>query len=1061
MQCRQTIVGWLKRFILLSFTLGITLVFYHPALALVPARQLAQTATDIVEVSPPETIQKLRPEIDQYSPQVKILSPAADQLVKDDSVSVRFEVRDLPIFKDETLGLGPHLSVFLDNQPYQEVYDLSQPLVFKKLAPGTHTIRAIANRPWSESFKNPGAYAQTTFHIFTRTEENNPSPDRPLLTYGQPQGLVGTDTVLFDFYLSNLPKTGVNVGREGNWRVLVSINGSTFYINDWQPLYLQGLKPGKNWVRFELTDQRGQKIENAFNDTIRVVEVQENSNDVRSKLAHGDLSAIDAGGIVNPNYKRPQTSPIQPPVTQPIPTPSSEPKSKATPAPPSQLEAPPPNVPVAPTVKQPSPTPAPQPKSSKPPTVKPSPTPLPKPEETQPKGQEKQSAGESIKAPTQSKNEKQPSQSKGEQKTSKAQNSQSSSPSPKAEPSQLQEKKAQAKEQPTTPAKSKSLEKPSAAKSVLTPSTAEKDNKPKSATPKTPTSSSAAKSEKLQPKEAADPRIPESPATKSASPKQVPAPIPSKAVPKEIAPKSIGAEKDGSPMGSDSSKQDKGMEPGDSSSLKKTFTKFWDQIRPSQEQTQPPKAAPSLEKKESSKDVEPKLTPIPSSAPVNKSPVTATPPLTKSAQQKAAQRQGPATTTKSPQPPAPDRSKPSASRPIPDQTQSTQGRDSRTKDAEKAPPLLIPPTPQPQPPKSSVFSSWRDRWQQQQKGSAPTQEDTTSAKTAPTKAPAIPSTDKNSPSQEANKETTSDKTVPPKKTDTTSVVKQEPAEKIEEKKESRTSNSSVPAAKSAKPESVFSALRNRWQQQKQLMSSPPKETTSNKPVLPKPASEPSILKSAPSSSMSKGMAPAPTSTPKFTDAPGVVNPTPKAASQDKKDEAKSSASSGPDAKAAQPETSVFSSWRDRWHQQQQQQSSPTPAMTPPVQTPPSKSTEKTTVQPKSSSNPVKTKAPVKTAPTQTTQQTNVSKLGGSTQNDSKSTEKATVPKPDPSNVAKQAPSKTTVSSEGDTPPSNQSEIQKPDPVTFDPGVFYRRFLSKDQTSSPPTQAKEINPVPSS
>jgi|GEM_PF-518750 len=989
MQCRQTIVGWLKRFILLSFTLGITFAFYRPALALASTRQLSQTATDIVEVSPPETIQKLRLNIDRYSPQVKILSPAADQLVKDDTVSVRFEVRDLLIFKDKKLGLGPHLSIFLDNKPYQEVYDLGQPLILKKLAPGTHTIRAIANRPWFESFKNPGAYAQTTFHIFTRTEENNPSPDQPLLTYGQPQGLLGTDTVLFDFYLSNLPKTKASAGTEANWQVLVSINGSTFYLNDWQPLYLQGLKPGKNWVRFELTDQRGQKIENAFNDTIRVVEVQENGNDVRSKLVRGELSAIDAGGIVDPNYKRPQPTPAKPATTEPSPASSSKPEPKTIPAPPQKIEEPKPNIP---TTKQSSPTPAPQPKSAKSPKVKPSPALLPKPEATQPKDQEKQSAGEPIKSPIPSK--------VGDQQTSKAKKSQPSSPSLKTEPSQLQQEsnQVQTQERPTAPAKSKSLEKPSAAKPVLPPSTAKKDSQPKSATQKTPTSSQP-KPEKLQPK-AADQPIFKPPTPKSVSPKQetpslLPAPQPN-AGQKEAAPKSIGPEKDGSPMESGSSQRDKGTTPGNSSSLQGTFTKFWDQIRSSQEQTKPSKTTPPLEKKETVKEVEPKPTPVPSSAPVNKAPAAATPPPAKSSQRKAAQRQEPATTIQKPSPlPTNDRSKLPASSPLPDQTQSTQGQDSLTKGAKPTPSLLTPPTSQPKQPESSVFSSWRDRWQQQkQTASSPAPEDSTPAKTAPPKAPTTSSTEQQVPLQGAKTETTPSKTVPAKTTDATSVVQQKSAQRVEEKKnESKTSVPSGPEENSTASKSAFSVLRDRWQQQKQLMSSPAKqETTPDKPVSPKSTNESSVVKPTPSNSMSKKMAPAKTSTLKPTDAPDVVKFAPKEASQNKKDESQPSASSVPDAKSAQSETSIFSSWRDRWQQQKQLISPPASQETSPISP--------------------------------------------------KSTETATILKSSPSSATKQAPSQTAVSSEGDAPPS-RPEVNKPEPITFDPGVFYRRFLSQD------------------
>lgn len=137
-------------------------------------RNTASQAGNISEVSPPSAIQQLRQDLD-YQPQVKILSPQPDEVLQDETVTARFQVQDLPIFKNPQLDSGLHLDVILDNQPSVAIYDLNQPLVFPDLTPGTHTLRVFASRPWHESFKNDGAYAQTTFHIFTKTDDNNPS----------------------------------------------------------------------------------------------------------------------------------------------------------------------------------------------------------------------------------------------------------------------------------------------------------------------------------------------------------------------------------------------------------------------------------------------------------------------------------------------------------------------------------------------------------------------------------------------------------------------------------------------------------------------------------------------------------------------------------------------------------------------------------------------------------------------------------------------------------------------------------------------------------------------
>lgn len=307
----------------------------------------AQLAGNISEVSPPEVIQQLRQSLEMYQPQVKIISPQADQVLQDDTVTARFDVKDLPIFKNPELDLGPHLHVILDNQPYIAVYDLNQPLVFPDLAPGTHTLRIFASRPWHESFKNEGAYAQTTFHIFTKTDDNNPAPAQPLLTYSRPKGSYGAEPILLDFYLTNAPLHLVaqeNPQDEiADWRIRCTINGSSFVIDRWEPIYLQGFKPGKNWVQLEFLDEKGDPLKNVFNNTVRVITYEPQGKDTLSKLVRGELSADATRSIVEPY------TPKAPEVT-PTPTPTPEAPESVTPIP----------------IPTPTPSPAPAPESINP-----------------------------------------------------------------------------------------------------------------------------------------------------------------------------------------------------------------------------------------------------------------------------------------------------------------------------------------------------------------------------------------------------------------------------------------------------------------------------------------------------------------------------------------------------------------------------------------------------------------------------------------------------------------------------------------------------------------------
>ncbi|MFZ4677270.1 MAG: hypothetical protein ACOYM4_16525, partial [Nodosilinea sp.] len=137
-----------------------------------PTPQPNRLTGQLAEVSPPETLETLKQIIDAYTPQVRILSPRPGEVLDDTTVSVRLQVRGLPLFKDDTWQLGPHLHLFLDNEPYKAVYDLAEPIVFEGLAPGTHTLRVFASRPWHESFKNQGAFDQRTFHVYAQTPQN-------------------------------------------------------------------------------------------------------------------------------------------------------------------------------------------------------------------------------------------------------------------------------------------------------------------------------------------------------------------------------------------------------------------------------------------------------------------------------------------------------------------------------------------------------------------------------------------------------------------------------------------------------------------------------------------------------------------------------------------------------------------------------------------------------------------------------------------------------------------------------------------------------------------------
>ncbi|MGB7417267.1 MAG: hypothetical protein WA902_23935, partial [Thermosynechococcaceae cyanobacterium] len=141
---RWTGVMWLKQLMLIC-TVGIIAIASGSAIATDNTDSglfsKFQTNPSIIEVSPSETIQALRADLDSRQPHVKILSPRSEEVVQDNRVKVKLQVEDLPIFQNEDLGLGPHLHLFVDDQPYRAIYDIDEPWLLEDLEPGTHTLR--------------------------------------------------------------------------------------------------------------------------------------------------------------------------------------------------------------------------------------------------------------------------------------------------------------------------------------------------------------------------------------------------------------------------------------------------------------------------------------------------------------------------------------------------------------------------------------------------------------------------------------------------------------------------------------------------------------------------------------------------------------------------------------------------------------------------------------------------------------------------------------------------------------------------------------------------------
>ena len=266
-----------------------------------------------------------RGEQDAAAPALSFVEPREGATVNGSTVKVQLKIAgDLKGYqphKDPATGMGNHIHVILDNQPYEAYYELGRPFELRNVSEGPHTIRVFASRPWHESYKNEGSFQMVSFTVKGGGDASKPtttgggqkmadnsnaakpaaspsaspaptaegkdyaqspplsaSVDRakPLLTYSRPKGEYQaakgeTDAIMIDFWLSNAKLQGDG----GEYRVRYSVDGGEArYIDKWEPIWLAGWAAGKHTVKLELVDRGGNPVENGgYNTTARDITV--------------------------------------------------------------------------------------------------------------------------------------------------------------------------------------------------------------------------------------------------------------------------------------------------------------------------------------------------------------------------------------------------------------------------------------------------------------------------------------------------------------------------------------------------------------------------------------------------------------------------------------------------------------------------------------------------------------------------------------------------------------------------------------------------------------------
>ena len=326
----------------MAVLLGLALLVapVSPSLAAPWGKQRAEpnspsgAASLLQEVAPPGAAQQLSDQLRGKQPQLSVVSPKPGSQVGAGDWTLQLRLDDWPVLESSELGAGPHVVVQLDHQEPQRIFATdSKGLIsvsMPALTPGSHHLSAFAALPWGEAAAGKNARIQWQLYRGLATPEALPDLDAPQLVAVAPQQLAAGAAVPINWFLFNAPLQHLRDGDE-QWRLRLSLDGSSVVLDRAQSLWLKPLKAGEHFLKLELLDGDGNPLQPAFNSLVQELRVPV-SRAGAPALFSSRLSADQLAELSDPNYQptpEPEPEPAAAPEPEPTPEPAPDPEAEA------------------------------------------------------------------------------------------------------------------------------------------------------------------------------------------------------------------------------------------------------------------------------------------------------------------------------------------------------------------------------------------------------------------------------------------------------------------------------------------------------------------------------------------------------------------------------------------------------------------------------------------------------------------------------------------------------------------------------------------------------------